>query len=106
VPHQHDAPVSYVIPLNAPTAPGQAHWRACKNCKTLVFRQGRCFDGGAHDFTGSGDYTLRPAGQNAWRHCKHCNGLWFSGNGGQGRCPSPAGVHDLGNDDYVIAPKS
>jgi hypothetical protein len=106
VPHQHDAPLSYVIPLNAPTVPGQAHWRLCTKCQTLAFRTGVCFDGGAHDLTGSGDYALRTAGQNAWRHCKHCNGLWFSGNGGQGRCPSPAGVHDLGTDDYVIAPKS
>lgn len=105
-PHLHDEPRSYVIPLNAPTAPGQAHWRLCKKCQTLVFRDGVCFAGGVHDFTGSGDYTLRSAGQNEWRHCKSCNGLWFSGNGGLGKCASPAGVHDLGTDDYVMVPRS
>jgi hypothetical protein len=106
VPHLHQPPEAYVIPMNAPTVPGQAHWRTCKKCQALVFRNGVCFAGGAHDFTGSGDYTLRTAGQNAWRHCRRCNGLWFSGNGGEGRCPSPPGVHDLGNNDYVIAPNS
>ena len=100
-PHAHDTSPSFIIPLNAPTAPGQAHWRGCKKCQTLAFRQGPCFGGGNHDVSGSGDYTLRGGGQQSWRHCRHCGVLWFSGNGGVGRCPSLNGHHDLGPDDYL-----
>jgi hypothetical protein len=94
---------AYIVPVNAPTARGQAHWRLCKKCQTLSFGSGVCFAGGTHDRAGSGDYTLADgARQNEWRHCKHCQGLWFSGNGGQGKCPAPVGVHDWGTDDYIV----
>ena len=103
-PHSHAGSGRYTVPANAPTAPGQPHWRRCRRCETLAYRPGTCFAGGAHDLTGSADYTLRmQAGQPGWRHCKNCNGLWFSGNGGLGVCASPARVHDLGSDDYIIS---
>jgi hypothetical protein len=102
VPHAQDGAGSYVVALNAPTAPGQAHWRLCGKCQTLSFRGGVCFAGVTRDLTGSGDYTVgQNPGQNQWRHCPNCQGLWFSGNGGQGRCPGPGGVHQMGPDDYA-----
>jgi hypothetical protein len=99
--HAHDGSGTYSVARNAPTAPGQAHWRLCKKCQTLAFRPGPCFAGGTHDLAGSGDYTVRDnPGQNQWRHCANCHGLWFSGNGGQGRCPASAAGHDAGTDDF------
>lgn len=101
--HAHGTSSAYIVAMNAPTVSGQPHWRKCSKCQTLAFRGGRCFAGDSHDLRGSDDYTVRDnAGQNAWRYCRNCQGLWFSGNGGLGRCPSPAGVHDLGPDDYWI----
>jgi hypothetical protein len=103
VAHDHGGSGAYIVAVNAPTAPGQAHWRLCKKCQTLAFRAGACFAGGAHDLVGSGDYTLRyNAGQSQWRHCGNCHGLWYSGNGGQGRCPAPAGLHSPGADEFFI----
>jgi hypothetical protein len=99
--HTPDTGTSFILPLNRQSAPGQAHWRRCAKCQTLVFREGPCFAGGTHDLTGSGDYTLRGSAQQSWRHCRNCGGLWFSGNGGTGRCPAPGGAHDMGVDDYV-----
>ena len=103
--HSHDGSGRYTVAANAPTAPGQPHWRRCRRCETLAYRAGVCFAGGPHDLAGSAGYTLRlEPGQSSWRHCKNCNGLWFSGNGGQGVCPSPSGVHDPGVDDYIASP--
>ena len=76
VPHAQDCARSYVVALNAPTAPGQAHWRLCGKCQTLSFRSRVCFAGGTHDLTGSGGYTVgQNPGQNQWRHCPNCQGL-------------------------------
>src|SRR6185436_5918531 len=47
--------------------------------------------GGAHDKTGSGNYTLinqtpLAFGQHGWRWCHKCQGLYFAGNPGS-KCP-------------------
>jgi hypothetical protein len=42
--------------------------------------------------------------QSKWRWCSRCQGLWYSGNGTGGRCPSDANTgHTLaGSGNYVL----
>ena len=47
---------------DVPTAPGQHAWRRCNKCQGLFFGGGEssshCPDGGRHDSSGSGDYSM------------------------------------------------
>ena len=101
--HSQGSSGVYSLPLNAPNAPGQAHWRLCKRCQTLSFGGGACFAGGTHDLSGSGDHTLRQdAGQGEWRRCTQCQGLFFNGGGALGLCPSKAKAHKAAGDEYFV----
>jgi len=87
----------------------QANWRWCHKCQGLYFAGNpgsKCPAGGAHDHTGSGNYSLLDNavgahGQNNWRWCHKCQGLYFGGNPGS-KCPA-GGAHDhTGSGNYTL----
>jgi predicted chitinase len=92
-------------------ASSQDNWRWCNKCQGLFFAGNPgsvCpADHGAHDSTGSGDYSLVQnsslfPGQDNWRWCNKCQGLFFAGNPGS-VCPADHGAHDsTGSGDYSL----
>jgi hypothetical protein len=87
----------------------QSDWRWCHKCQGLFFGGNPgpvCPSGGAHEKTGSGDYSLVmnspwAAGQSDWRWCHKCQGLFFGGNPGP-VCPA-GGAHDgAGSGNYTL----
>jgi hypothetical protein len=77
----------------------QNSWRWCNKCQGLWFgphqAASTCPEGGTHSLTGSGNYSLVHSAavtpvnhQSGWRWCSKCQGLWFSGNPTDGRCPA------------------
>jgi Common central domain of tyrosinase len=87
----------------------QSNWRWCHKCEGLYFAGNpgsHCPAGGAHDQTGSGNYSLvanaPPAhGQSNWRWCHKCQGMYFGGNPGS-HCPA-GGAHDqAGSGNYTV----
>ena len=93
----------------------QSDWRWCDKCQGLFFAGGNtlgaCPAGGAHNDTGSGDYTLAQSGngqsdskcQPDWRWCNRCQGLFFAGNNTLGACPAGGAHNDTGSGDYKLA---
>ncbi|MGW6425522.1 hypothetical protein ACWF82_22870, partial [Nocardia sp. NPDC055053] len=67
----------------------------------------KCPAGGAHDKTGSGNYSLwhnaggSPSQQSDWRWCNKCQGLFFGGRPNP-KCPA-GGAHDkTGSGNYSL----
>jgi hypothetical protein len=91
----------------------QANWRWCRKCSGMFFANGQpeagvCPEGGFHDATASGSYTLAhntriPSGQPDWRWCSKCQGLFHaSGQNDTGVCPA-GGQHVKGTSgDYAL----
>ncbi len=90
---------------------GQSNWRWCHKCQSLFFNghatKGTCSAGGAHESTGSGNYSIpntwaAAPGQNNWRWCHKCEGMYFAGSATQGVCAA-GGTHDhTGSGDYKM----
>jgi hypothetical protein len=87
----------------------QPNWRWCHKCQGMFFGGNSgsvCPAGGAHDATGSGNYSVAhdtPAvhGQQDWRWCHKCQGMFFGGNPGS-VCPV-GGAHDAtGSGNYSL----
>jgi len=107
----HTPKTAYIVapPLYDTMSVQQTNWRWCHKCQGLYFAGNpgsHCPAGGAHDHTGSGNYSLventpNAAGQSNWRWCHKCQGLYFAGNPGS-HCPA-GGAHDhTGSGDYRI----
>lgn len=43
------------------------------------------------------------SGQDQWRWCRRCQGLFFSGGGSRGLCPSGGGHDSTGSGNYVLS---
>lgn len=89
--------------------PGQPFWKWCNKCQSMTYAGGSsmgvCSGGGAHDHTGSADYTLihdtANYGQNNWKWCSRCQSLVFAGIS-NGVCAA-GGPHNLSSSsDYDI----
>jgi hypothetical protein len=88
----------------------QDDWRWCSRCEGLFFgglaAQSLCPAGGAHDASGSANYTLTLSpfpGQRNWRWCGRCQGLFFAGDTSTGSCPAGGGHNYADSDDYSLA---
>lgn len=89
---------------------GQPSWKWCNKCQCMFYaggaKMGLCQAGGAHDPTGSNDYTLvydasYTSGQDNWRWCSKCQELAYAGIS-NGKCPA-GGTHDFGSSyDYKV----
>ncbi len=98
--------VDYAWP--SPTV-AQSNWRWCHKCQGLFFAGNagsHCPTGGAHDQTGSGNYSLVQnaplyPGQANWRWCHKCQGLFFGGNAGS-HCPAGAAHDHTGSGNYSL----
>lgn len=90
---------------------GQPSWKWCNKCQCMFYTGGSsmgvCQAGGAHDATGSNDYTLvydpsYTSGQSNWRRCHKCQELTFAGGSSSGKCPDGGDhAHDL-SFDYKV----
>jgi hypothetical protein len=92
----------------------QSDWRWCDKCQGLFFagnNQGVCPAGGAHNDTGSSNYTLATSApgqydancQPGWSWCDRCQGLFFAGNDTFGVCPAGGTHDDAGSNNYKLA---
>lgn len=92
----------------------QRAWRWCDKCEGMWFGGGKssgtCPAGGSHVKKGSGNYSLvhqaatAPANhQDNWRWCSKCQGLWFGGQGNNGKCPAGGSHVKKGSGNYAIA---
>ena len=95
----------------------QSEWRWCRRCQGFFFignkTLGFCPAGGAHNYTGSGDYTMATSAkgqydsncQPGWSWCNRCQGLFYSGGDKFGFCPAPGGGphSNTGSEDYKLA---
>jgi hypothetical protein len=87
----------------------QSNWRWCHKCQGLFFAGNpgsHCPAGGAHDATGSGNYSLventpDAHGQFFWRWCHKCQGLFFGGSPGS-VCPAGAAHDAAGSGNYCL----
>lgn len=93
-----------------PTVPGMiSGWRKCSHCHGLFYGEnatlGVCPAGGAHDLTGSSNYTLTSStGQAGWKWCYKCEGLFFTGRGiRSGKCPAGTTHDGSYSASYMIA---
>lgn len=89
---------------------GQNDWKLCNKCCGLAYTglqsKGICARGPEHDFSGSGNYTVRFAPQgkfteDQWKWCSKCQLLWWSGQGDQ-PCPSGTNHDESGSANYAI----
>lgn len=91
--------------------PHQDNWRWCHKCQGMFFNghatKGSCPTGGAHESTGSGNYSPAhnlgtSAGWQAdWRWCSKCEGMFFGGHATKGVCPKDHAQHTLaGSGNY------
>jgi hypothetical protein len=102
----------HLSPLNGSGKPylGQPSWQWCNKCQCMFYTggssKGVCQAGGAHDPTGSNNYTLvydssYTTGQDNWRWCSKCQELAYAGIS-SGSCPA-GGSHSLGSsEDYHL----
>jgi hypothetical protein len=90
--------------------PSQSNWRWCHKCQGLFFGGNPgpvCPKGGAHDKTGSGNYSLLhnapivPGQQSNWRWCNKCQGLFFGGNPNP-VCPAGGQHSKVGSGNYSL----
>jgi hypothetical protein len=96
-------------PLYDFSANEQSDWRWCHKCQGMFFGGNPgsvCPAGGAHDSTGSGNYSLvqntsAAHGQANWRWCNKCQGLFFAGNPGS-RCPAGGAHVQVGSGNYCL----
>lgn len=91
----------------------QNGWRWCNKCQGLWFGSNQassnCPEGGTHNNTGSGNYSLvnnaavAPLNhQSGWRWCNKCQGLWFGPNQASSNC-AQGGLHSLtGSGNYSL----
>src|SRR5947209_1516855 len=87
----------------------QDNWRWCKRCDGLFYGGNPpqvCPSGGAHDASGSPNYTLfygEGRGQQEWRWCGLCGGLFYGPGQGASACPA-GGTHQgvAGGASYGI----
>lgn len=82
-----------------PILTGESNWRWCRKCQGLFYggkpSKGMCPKGGAHDATGSGNYTLAlntGSGETGWMWCPTCMALYWGQGGSAGKCPA-GGTH-------------
>jgi hypothetical protein len=99
--------------LRSPYTLGENSWRWCSKCQGLAYAGlpvGPCPAGGAHDHSGSYDYSLVSGlpsfkGQNNWRWCRKCQGLAYAGKG-PGLCAGgdpDSPYHDVSTPlDYTL----
>lgn len=102
--HTYRGSGNYALIIGTPNVDGrQDGWRWCRKCQGLFYgrnhpnQTGVCPQGGGHDSTRSGLYSLvhntpNHPGQKDWRFCHKCEGLFFS-RSVQGVCPA-GGNHD------------
>jgi hypothetical protein len=86
---------------------GQAGWKWCCRCMAMFFGTGAsvCAAGGAHDQSGSGDFTLCMGsmhGQFGWGWCCRCGVLWYTPNQSSSYCPAGGNHSHAGSGQYQM----